>query len=110
VRVAVADEDAVPGLVATLRPELEARGGSLVVERAMPAVKERVDVWGDPGPGADLMRAVQRAFDPQGIFSPGRFVAGLCRTLRRARDALHLRPLWALSPGAPDVSPARPRG
>ncbi|HLY38683.1 MAG TPA: FAD-binding oxidoreductase [Candidatus Binatia bacterium] len=77
VRIAVADDDAVPGLVATLRPELEARGGSLVVERATPAVKARVDVWGDPGPGAELMRAVKRAFDPHGMFAPGRFVCGI---------------------------------
>ncbi len=77
VRVAVAETDAVPRLVATLRPELEARGGSLVVERATPAVKARVDVWGNPGPGGALMRAVKQAFDPAATFAPGRFVGGL---------------------------------
>src|SRR5207248_1103948 len=49
VRVAVPEARAVAGLVATLRPGLEARGGSLVVERATPEVKAQVDVWGDPG-------------------------------------------------------------
>jgi glycolate oxidase FAD binding subunit len=48
-----------------------------VVERAIPAVKAAVDVWGDPGPGMALMRGVKAAFDPAGLFAPGRFVGGL---------------------------------
>ena len=77
VRVAVPEARAVAGLVAALRPGLEARGGSLVVERATPEVKAQVDVWGDPGEGVALMRGIKAAFDPGGLFAPGRFVAGI---------------------------------
>ena len=77
VRVAVPEAHAVAGLVAAFRPGIEARGGSLVVERATPEVKARVDVWGDPGEGVALMRGLKAAFDPDGLFAPGRFVAGI---------------------------------
>ena len=82
VRVAVADERSVPALVRALRPAREAAGGSLVVERARPAVKDALaaaglDVWGDPGPGYELMRRLKAAFDPARLLSPGRFVRGL---------------------------------
>ena len=77
VRVAVPQAEAVAPLVAALRPGLEARGGSLIVERAAPAVKTGVDVWGDVGPAMGLMRGVKAAFDPAGLFAPGRFVGGL---------------------------------
>jgi len=77
VRVAVPEARAVAGLVAALRPGLEARGGSLVVERATPEVKAELDVWGDPGEGVALMRGIKAAFDPGGLFAPGRFVAGI---------------------------------
>lgn len=74
VRAAVADPDDVAPLVTALRPVLEAGGGSFVVERAPMAVKRHLDVWGDPGPGGGLMARVRQAFDPAGIFAPGRFV------------------------------------
>jgi glycolate oxidase FAD binding subunit len=61
-------------LVAALRPALEGRGGSLVVERAPPAVKAGLDVWGDLGPGLRLMQRLKAAFDPSGLFSPGRLL------------------------------------
>jgi glycolate oxidase FAD binding subunit len=77
VRAAVRDAAAVAPLVRRLRPPLEARGGSLVVERAAPAVKRTLDVWGDPGPGLALMRGVKAALDPAGVFSRGRFVGGI---------------------------------
>ncbi len=77
VRIAVPRADVVAPLVGALRPGLEAVGGSLVVERATPAVKHAVDVWGDPGPGIALMRRVKETFDPAGLFAPGRFVGGL---------------------------------
>jgi glycolate oxidase FAD binding subunit len=77
VRIAVPRPDAVAPLVAVFRAGLEARGGSLVVERAGTAVKAEVDVWGDAGPGMGLMRRVKAAFDPSGVLAPGRFVGGL---------------------------------
>jgi glycolate dehydrogenase FAD-binding subunit len=77
VRLAAEPGASLPRLVSLLRPELEARGGSLVVERATPSVKAAVDVWGDPGPGLGLMRGVKQALDPGGTFAPGRFVGGL---------------------------------
>ena len=51
--------------------------GLLVVERGGGPLKAEVDVWGDPGPGVELMRSLRAAFDPTGIFAPGRFVGGL---------------------------------
>ena len=77
VRAAIRDAAAVTPLVHALRPDIEARGGSLVVERAVPAVKQAVDVWGDPGPGLTLMRGVKAALDPAGVFAIGRFVGGI---------------------------------
>lgn len=77
VRIAVARAAHVAPLVQALRPRLEAAGGSLVVHRATPEVKAAVDVWGDVGPGLALMRRLKAAFDPAGVFAPGRFVAGL---------------------------------
>jgi glycolate oxidase FAD binding subunit len=77
VRAAVARPDAVVPVVAALRPGLEARGGSLVVERATPGVKQQVEVWGDPGAGLPLMRRVKEAFDPGRVLAPGRFVGGI---------------------------------
>jgi glycolate oxidase FAD binding subunit len=81
VRVALPDARDVARVVAALRPWVEARGGSLVIERAIPAVKATVDVWGDArsarGTALALMRGVKRAFDAAGVFAPGRFVGGI---------------------------------
>src|SRR5207244_3531827 len=66
VLIAVPEARAVARLVAALRPGLEARGGSLVVERATPEAKAQVDVWGDPGEGVALMRGIKAAFDGGG--------------------------------------------
>jgi glycolate oxidase FAD binding subunit len=40
-------------------------------------LKQRVNVWGAPRKDAELMRRVKKAFDPQNVFAPGRFVAGI---------------------------------
>jgi glycolate oxidase FAD binding subunit len=77
VRARIDDDALVARFVDALRPEIRARDGHLVVERATPALQAAVDVWGDPGEGLGLMRRVKAAFDPRGVFAPGRFVAGL---------------------------------
>jgi glycolate oxidase FAD binding subunit len=40
-------------------------------------LKRTVNVWGPSRKDAELMRRVKNAFDPQNIFAPGRFVAGI---------------------------------
>jgi glycolate oxidase FAD binding subunit len=50
---------------------------SLVVERCPTAVKRGLDVWGDPGSGVQLMRALKQQLDPRGTLNPGRYVAGI---------------------------------
>jgi glycolate oxidase FAD binding subunit len=76
VRISVARVDDVAPLIRELRPRLEADGGSVTLHRAGHAVKVAVDVWGSLGPGRELMRRIKDAFDPDGIFAPGRFVEG----------------------------------
>jgi len=73
----VAEVAAVSALLKVLRPALEHDGGSLVLERSHGSLKAGVDVWGDPGPGMELMRNLKATFDPSGTFAPGQFVGGL---------------------------------
>ncbi len=60
-----------------LRRECERRRGHLILYRAPRAVKRELDVWGEVGATAGLMRALKQQFDPHGILNPGRFVAGI---------------------------------
>jgi hypothetical protein len=40
-------------------------------------VIEQLDVWGDVGATAGLVRGLKYKFDPQGQLNHGRFVAGI---------------------------------
>ena len=60
-----------------LRTKAEALGGNLVVENASPEIKAEFDSWGSSGSSFDLMKRVKEQLDPEGLFSPGRFVGGI---------------------------------
>ncbi|MCJ7511141.1 MAG: FAD-binding oxidoreductase [Dehalococcoidia bacterium] len=64
-------------LATTLRQAAADLGGSLVVEACPLALKEQIDVWGEPAADFSLMRRIKEQFDPQGILSPGRFLGRL---------------------------------
>jgi len=51
--------------------------GNLVVLKAAPEVKSRVDVWGLAGKALPFMQRPKAEFDPQRILNPGRFVGGI---------------------------------
>lgn len=55
----------------------ERKRGSATLLYAPDWLKEKVNVWGPVRPDFALMQRVKRAFDPQNIFAPGRFVGGL---------------------------------
>jgi glycolate oxidase subunit GlcD len=66
--------------VARLRRELQATGGSLVVEGATDEMRREMsrinfDAWGIDAARVRLMRRVKDNLDPQGLLSPGRFFA-----------------------------------
>ncbi|MSQ13865.1 MAG: FAD-binding oxidoreductase [Dehalococcoidia bacterium] len=63
--------------VAVFRRVAALHGGYAVVERCDPALKARLDVWGDVGPSLALMRRVKEQFDPSGVLNPGRYVGGI---------------------------------
>jgi len=75
-RLGVAHPDAVAPVVDHLRAVAPA-GVLVVVERAIPAAKAGIDVWGRVGSGAPLMKELKHALDPSGTFATGRFVEGL---------------------------------
>ncbi|MDE0343873.1 MAG: FAD-binding oxidoreductase [Deltaproteobacteria bacterium] len=64
-------------LVEELRAAATALGGTLVVEQAAPDVKADLDIWGGGIEALPLMRRIKEALDPEGVLSPGRFVAGI---------------------------------
>ncbi|MBN2473406.1 MAG: FAD-binding oxidoreductase [Pirellulales bacterium] len=68
-------EDFVMFLRGRLRPAVVAARGKMVV-RSYPDDVELTaeDVWGPPGDGAAVMRAIKDRFDPDGILNRGRFV------------------------------------
>ncbi|MEM9541543.1 MAG: FAD-binding oxidoreductase [Cyanobacteria bacterium P01_E01_bin.42] len=51
--------------------------GFLTLLEAPIAIKKAIDPWGYPGNALTLMRQIQQKFDPEGVFSSGRFVGGI---------------------------------
>jgi glycolate oxidase FAD binding subunit len=64
-------------MIAEIRRLAQARGGQTLILRAPDEIKSLIDVWGDTGPTAGLMRALKEKFDPGRLLNPGRFVAGI---------------------------------
>jgi glycolate oxidase FAD binding subunit len=60
-----------------LRAEVGERYGTVQVEDAPLAVKEQVDVLGEPGDSLTIMRRLKQQLDPNGVMSPGRFLGRL---------------------------------
>ncbi len=52
-------------------------GGSLIVERAPIAVKDRLDVWGYTGGSLEVMKSLKAQYDLNGILNPNRFTGGI---------------------------------
>jgi glycolate oxidase FAD binding subunit len=70
-------EGALIRMAQLLREQAVEMEGSLTVEYAPPAFKERFDVWGEAGAAFSIMERLKRAFDPGFTLNPGRFVGGL---------------------------------
>lgn len=73
-RLAGANDEVLLTALSRLRGDLAAREGSLSMLAGSPALKQRIEVWGDPGDALLLMRRVKERFDPLRILNPGRFV------------------------------------
>lgn len=71
------DASAVASLAAALRRSFAAHGATLALRDAPRAALLSFDPFGEPAPGLELMRALQRKLDPEGVFSTGRFHGGL---------------------------------
>lgn len=68
---------ALRDLVASARKSLAAEGATLSVRDAPREALVGLDPFGEPAPGLELMRAIQRRLDPDGVFATGRFHGGL---------------------------------
>jgi glycolate oxidase FAD binding subunit len=53
------------------------RWPSTTIVSGSPQVQRSVQPWGQPPATIDLMRALKRRFDPNGIMQPGRYVGGV---------------------------------
>ncbi len=58
----------------SLRSEAELLGGSLIIEKAQAAIKDRLDAWGNLGRRGELMGRIKEQLDPHNRLAPGRFV------------------------------------
>lgn len=56
-----------------LRLYCQQQQGFLTILEAPIAVKQKLEPWGYTGNAGELMRKIKQQFDPQNIFSPGRF-------------------------------------
>ena len=70
-------EDRLVEVVEEIREIRVRRGGSVVVQEAPLAVKERLDVWEPVGDYLGLTRRVKEKFDPGYFMNPGRFLGGI---------------------------------
>lgn len=64
-------------LLIELREAARTRGGQMVIVRAPFELKNQLDVWGEVGANANLLRGIKEQYDPQHRLNYGRFVAGI---------------------------------
>ena len=74
---AAAKTEALADLIGKFTAEAAKREGNLVVEAAPRALKEKVDVWGQPRSDTVVMRRLKEKVDPIGVLNTGRFVGGI---------------------------------
>lgn len=60
-----------------IRELCQSQDGFLTLLEAPLTLKQTLDVWGYPRDALELMRKVKQQFDPENLFSPGRFVGGI---------------------------------
>lgn len=72
-----ANTDSAAAAILAARERVAGLGGTLTLQAAPAAIRERVDVWGPPPPSLPLIQSVKDRLDPQARFSPGRFVGGI---------------------------------
>jgi glycolate oxidase FAD binding subunit len=72
-----ADPDSTSRAILAARERVAGFGGTLTLQAAPAAVRERVDVWGPPPPSLPLIQSVKHRLDPKTRLSPGRFVGGI---------------------------------
>jgi glycolate oxidase FAD binding subunit len=72
-----ADADSAARAILAARERIAGLGGTLTLQAAPSAIRERVDVWGPPPPALPLMQSVKNRLDPETRLSPGRFVGGI---------------------------------
>ncbi len=72
-----ADAGVAAAAIQSARQKVSGPGGSLTLEAAPAAIRERLDVWGPPPPSLPLMQSVKNRFDPDARLAPGRFVGGI---------------------------------
>ncbi len=71
------DEETSALFVEEVREIWIRRGGSVTLQRAPLALKNRVGTWDNGGDYLGLIRRVKEKFDPRGGLNPGRFVGGI---------------------------------
>lgn len=69
-----ADGAATANAIETVRRELTTGGGTLHVPVGAHRLSSELEPFGDAGPTLRIMRELKRAFDPQGLLAPGRFL------------------------------------
>ena len=72
-----ADTDSAAAAILAARDRVAGLGGTLTLQAAPAAIRERLDVWGPPPPSLPLMRSVKSRLDPDRRLAPGRFVGGI---------------------------------
>jgi len=76
IRLGPANANAIQQLLRLLRFQLEAAGGSLVVQYRSSGFPE-IEAWGNPGDALPLMVSVKQQLDARKTLNPGRFVGGI---------------------------------
>lgn len=72
--VGEADEAEAGQALAEARSGIMQLGGYVVVEGAPSSLAGRLDIWGPPPEGIEIMRAMRARWDPAATLNPGRFV------------------------------------